>query len=171
MSTSTSCKIVLLGDPAVGKTALSTKAIEIRESNLKFQIWDLAGHPRFNSVRAMYYRGAVGALLVYDITRAETHDNVLNWLNELRNNSGKGVVPLILLGNKIDLRDEVSSGTTPEDGQNLAQSLSEACANEGITVNYLETSAKTGENVDQAFMLLGESIINFVESQITEEDS
>ncbi|MHA2368961.1 MAG: Rab family GTPase [Candidatus Hodarchaeales archaeon] len=192
MSTSTSCKIVLLGDPAVGKTALrnrfmgksftarymvtmgadvSTKAIEIRESNLKFQIWDLAGHPRFNSVRAMYYRGAVGALLVYDITRAETHDNVLNWLNELKNNSGKGVVPLILLGNKIDLRDEVSSGTTPEDGQNLAQSLSEACANEGITVNYLETSAKTGENVDQAFMLLGESIINFVESQMTEEDS
>jgi small GTP-binding protein len=144
---------------------ISTKTVEIRNSKLKFQIWDLAGQSRFDAVRGVYYHGAVGALLVFDITRAETHDNILNWVKELWNNSGKGMVPMVLLGNKIDLRTNASSGTTPENGQNLAKALSKACSAENIAVEYLETSAKTGENVDQAFILLAEGIHNFIEGQ------
>ena len=108
-------KIVLAGDGAVGKTALrerylgkgfssnymmtigadfALKEATIREKSIKFQIWDLAGQPRFNSVRELYYRGSHGAMLVFDLTRRESFTNLYLWIDELLKNSGKSFIPI-----------------------------------------------------------------------------
>lgn len=184
MEISTSCKITLLGDAAVGKTALknkfmgkafkekymmtmgadiSSKVVNIDNKNIKFQVWDLAGQPRFSAVRGMYYRGAMGAFFVFDVNRKETLDNFTSWMNELWNNSGKGKVPLVILGNKVDLRSSLPGGVTPEEGEARAKDISKDYSDLGIPVDYLETSAKTGQNVDPAFSLLGKKILKYVE--------
>ncbi|MHA2496545.1 MAG: GTP-binding protein, partial [Candidatus Hodarchaeales archaeon] len=137
----------------------ATKTVEIgnKKQPIKFQIWDLAGQPRFQVVREMYYRGAVGALIVFDITRKETFDHTVAWVDEIWSKCGQSKVPIVLLGNKIDLREAFPEGITPEDGQTLAGKLS----NGNFTVPYIETSAKTAENVHRAFTLLGENILDF----------
>ena len=182
-------KVVLLGDAAVGKTSLrrrwmgerfedhylmtigadfSVKSIRInfggKSFSFKFQVWDLAGQVRFQVVREGYYKGAHGAILMYDITNVESFQNVPNWVYELWNNSGRGVTPFIFVANKIDLRNEITNTIRFEYGNNYAAQLSEVTQPYGFEVPYLETSAKTGENVDSAFQLLGEIIIQYLES-------
>ncbi len=182
-------KVVLLGDAAVGKTSLrrrwmgerfedhylmtigadfSVKSMKInfggKSISFKFQVWDLAGQVRFQVVREGYYKGAHGAILMYDITNVESFQNVPNWVYELWNNSGRGVTPFIFVANKIDLRNEITNTIRFEYGNNYAAQLSEVTQPYGFEVPYLETSAKTGENVDSAFQLLGEIIIQYLES-------
>lgn len=176
-------KITLLGDFAVGKTSLrhrfmgdffdtsymmtigadfASKMINVEDRQIKFQIWDLAGQPRFSAVRKLYYRSAVGALLVFDITTPESYRNVQNWVEELWKHNGSGVLPIILLGNKLDLRDKFSEAITSDQGNAMAKQLSERTQEEGFDISYLETSAKTGKNVNQAFHDLGLKISGFV---------
>ncbi|KAJ4704055.1 Ras-related protein like [Melia azedarach] len=118
-------KIVLIGDSAVGKSNLlarfardefypnskstigvefQTQKMDINGKEVKAQIWDTAGQERFRAVTSAYYRGAVGALLVYDISRRQTFDSIGRWLNELHTHSDMNVVT-ILVGNKSDLKD------------------------------------------------------------------
>ncbi len=176
-------KIALLGDGAVGKTSLrnrfmgkplpgkylmtigaefAIKSLEIRNKPVKFQIWDLAGQPRFESVREPYYKGTLGGLLVFDVTRPESFENSPSWIKELWENNGRGKIPLVLLGNKIDLRDSVKPSIYPVHGEGLAAEFSKFCVKESFEVPYIETSAKTGENVDRAFQILGEAILEFI---------
>ncbi len=178
-------KITLLGDGAVGKTALrnrfmgkdfasdylmtigadfATRVVEISDTEkIKFQIWDLAGQPRFTAVREMYYRGSTGGLLVFDVTRVPTFENTPSWVTELWKNNGKGKVPIILIGNKIDLRGGVPNSLEPTHGQALGKELSKITSNSGFQVTYLETSAKTGKNVDLAFNFLAENIMKWIQ--------
>jgi Ras-related protein Rab-2A len=81
------------------------KTIEIDSKLIKIQIWDTAGQEAFQAITRTYYKGAVGALLVYDITRKETFYHVAKWLEEVRNNSSKQIV-IILIGNKKDLENK-----------------------------------------------------------------
>jgi small GTP-binding protein len=178
-------KITLLGDGAVGKTALrdrfmgksftadymmtigadfATKQVELgpQYGNIKYQIWDLAGQPRFEAVRGLYYRGSLGGLLVFDVTRPPSFENTPSWVKELWKNNGKGRVPIVILGNKIDLRGAVPENLEPGHGQALARHLSEIA---GFQIPYLETSAKTGQNVIEAFINLGESILNYIKGR------
>ncbi|MFX0090537.1 MAG: Rab family GTPase [Candidatus Hodarchaeota archaeon] len=185
------CKITLLGDGAVGKTALrerylgkgfsgsytmtigadfASKRQLVDNENLIFQIWDLAGQPRFESVRDIYYKGATGALLVYDITRRESFENLNVWLNELWSNNGKGKVPVVILGNKHDLRTtgdptQVSYETAMELIENLSEKTKEA----GFSLSYFGTSALTGKNVTEAFEELGRKIIKYAEDRKKEK--
>ncbi|MHA2232904.1 MAG: GTP-binding protein [Candidatus Hodarchaeales archaeon] len=189
MSSSNACKICLLGDGSVGKTALRERfmgksfagrylmtigadfaimTINVEDSQIKFQIWDLAGQPRFSSVRSLYYRGSMGALLVFDITRRDSFDNILSWIAELWEKNGKKKVPMVLLGNKIDLRDKYPEGITEQNGQDLAKTLSETCSDDGFSVEYVETSAKTNQNAVRAFSLLGENILRFMDRYSTQ---
>ncbi|MFX1513985.1 MAG: Rab family GTPase [Promethearchaeota archaeon] len=131
-------KICLLGDGAVGKTSLRERYLgkgfksgytmtigadfAVKESNvdgneIKFQIWDLAGQPRFSSVRELYYKGSVGGLLVYDCTRPESYQNLDGWIEELWKNNGRGKLPLVLIANKVDLREENPDSISPELGE------------------------------------------------------
>jgi small GTP-binding protein len=171
-------KIVLLGDGAVGKTALrhrylgdafqqsysmtigadfAVKRVNIDGMEIVAQIWDLAGQTRFASVREVYYQGATGALLVYDITRSDTFEHVPTWITELLENNKNKVVPMVLIGNKSDLRDTSDEAISLEAGKEYAKSLSEWSS---FDIPYVETSALSGENVDAGFATLLRNIDN-----------
>ena len=183
-------KIVLMGDGAVGKTALrerylgkgfqstymmtigadfAIKEQEITGKMVKFQIWDLAGQTRFGAVRSVYYLGCLGGLLLYDVTRPESFANLQNWISEYWKNNGKGVIPVVILANKVDLRDQFPNSVSTEEGQEYCAKLSEQTMPHGFETRYLETSAKTGQNVPEAFATLGEVYFKFVEEQASQK--
>ena len=178
-------KICLLGDGAVGKTSLrnrylgkafkadymmtigaefALKAIKVEERDVKYQIWDLAGQDKIGSIRDLYYWGSMSALIVFDVTRPDSFFHIQNWIAELWNNNGKGKIPFVLLGNKIDLRPETPNSVTTDQGIKYVTQLSETTKGEGFKVEYLETSAKTGENVEMAFDILGKQLFGFIRS-------
>jgi GTPase SAR1 family protein len=105
---------------------------------------------------------------MFDITAPQTFSNVLSWIEELWKHNGKGFIPIIILGNKVDLRGTHPPSQTVESshGEVLAQTLTERVGEKGFEVPYLETSAKTRENVDEAFSILGHTILTFVRARL-----
>ncbi|XP_022734189.1 ras-related protein RABA5e-like [Durio zibethinus] len=173
-------KIVIIGDSAVGKSNLlsryarnefnahskatigvefQTQSVEIDGKEIKAQIWDTAGQERFRAVTSAYYRGAFGALLVYDISRRATFDNVARWLDELNSHSDTTVARM-LVGNKCDL--ENVREVTLEEGKSLAEA-------EGLF--FLETSALDSTNVRTAFEMVIREIYNNVSRKVLNSDS
>lgn len=146
---------------------ISIKSIETQGKMIKLQIWDIAGQPFFKAVRKSYFRGAVGGLCVFDITHYESFDNIENWVREFWNHNGKGRVPVVLLGNKLDLRESIDSTVALEEAQALADKLADPTRTTGFKIPCFETSARTGENVDQAFTMLTEGILSYIQSQLT----
>ncbi len=159
-------KIILIGPAAVGKTSILmrfihnkfsksykmtigvdflNKEINIEEFNAKLTIWDIAGQQRFRFMRKNFYGGAAGALLVFDLTRENTFQEVKKkWYPEMTQFVEKEV-PFILIGNKVDLIEEIGSVVDATNAQKFAESKGSI---------YIETSAKTGQNVEDAFMEL-----------------
>ena len=127
------------------------KTIDINGKSIKIQIWDTAGQDAFQAITRTYYKGAIGALLVYDITRRETFTHVTKWLDDVRTNSSKNVT-VILIGNKKDL----------EDKRRVSYEEGEAFAKENGLM-FLETSAKTAYNVVESFNLSAQCILNNIE--------
>ena len=165
-------KICLLGDSSVGKTSLirryvmdifddkyittlgtkvSKKQLIINkgsnEINLMFSIWDVLGQKDFKKIQVMAFKGSKGALLVCDITRKETLDNLLTWGKRLKATTGE--IPLIILANKSDLTDEYDC--SEKDLKSYSKKLN---------APILKTSAKFGDNVIRAFFNMGEVVIN-----------
>uniref|UniRef100_K3X3H4 Uncharacterized protein n=1 Tax=Globisporangium ultimum (strain ATCC 200006 / CBS 805.95 / DAOM BR144) TaxID=431595 RepID=K3X3H4_GLOUD len=153
-------KIVLIGDSGVGKSNLlsrftrnefnleskstigvefATKSIVAEGKTIKAQIWDTAGQERYRAITSAYYRGAVGALLVYDITKHVTFENVERWLKELRDHADANTV-IMLVGNKSDLRHLRAVST--EEAMAFAEKNNLA---------FIETSALEATGVDTAF--------------------
>eukprot|EP00897_Mesotaenium_endlicherianum_P001663 jgi/Mesen1/1524/ME001323S00377 len=153
-------KVVLIGDSGVGKSNLlsrftrnefcleskstigvefATRSIQVDGKTIKAQIWDTAGQERYRAITSAYYRGAVGALLVYDITKHVTYENVERWLKELRDHADSNIV-IMLVGNKSDLRH--LRGVPTEDASAFAEK-------EGLS--FIETSALESTNVENAF--------------------
>ncbi|MHA2295869.1 MAG: GTP-binding protein [Candidatus Hodarchaeales archaeon] len=168
-------KVILAGDGSVGKTALretylgrgfqtnylmtigadfAVKTIDLEGRTIKFQIWDLAGQDRFTEVRSVYYKGAHVALLLFDVTRPDTFDNLPSWIKEIWTHSGLKPIPIVILGNKADLREIVPESMDDELARKFCRKLSERTEKEGFLVHYLPTSAKTGLNVNKSFDLL-----------------
>jgi len=167
-------KIVLVGDGAVGKTSLRKRYLgqgfdtdylstmgadfalhdtTIEETQIRWQIWDLAGQPIFKDVVQAYYTKIFGGVLVYDVTRRQTYENVEKWLHDMWEHSGRERnVPVVLLANKIDLREEGAETVSTEEGQKLADSLG---------IPFIETSAKSGDGVEVAFDKLGNLILKY----------
>ena len=161
-------KTLILGDSFVGKTNMlkrflhdefdintkETVGVEFGSKNfimdgndiVKAQIWDTAGQERYRSVTKAYYKGAKGALLVYDISRKSTFENIDNWLLDLKTNGDKDIL-IILIGNKSDLIDK----------REVSKEEAELKA-EQFNIAFLETSAKSGENIDKAFTEIVEQI-------------
>jgi len=153
-------KVVLIGDSGVGKSNLlsrftrnefnleskstigvefATRSISVDGRTIKAQIWDTAGQERYRAITAAYYRGAVGALLVYDIAKHLTYENVERWLKELRDHADANIV-IMLVGNKSDLRHLRAVPT--EEAKAYA---------ERNGLSFIETSALDSTNVEQAF--------------------
>ena len=164
-------KITILGDAAVGKTSLINQFVEgtfsedyratlganiVRKDvildNVKVRLimWDLAGQEKYNVIRSMYFQGCEGALLVYDITRYNTFESVKSrWLRDFKKFIKKEGV-YVLIGNKTDLIDDRVVPT--EKGKNLAKNIKAR--------HFIETSAKLGENIEEAFLLLVKQILS-----------
>ncbi|KAK9110994.1 hypothetical protein Scep_018513 [Stephania cephalantha] len=164
-------KTVLIGDSAVGKSQIlsrfarnefsidskatigvefQARTLEIDHKSVKAQIWDTAGQERYRAVTSAYYRGAVGALLVYDITKRQSFDHVPRWLDELRGHADKNIV-IILIGNKSDLEND--RAVPAEDAKEFAEK-------EGLY--FMETSALEATNVETAFLTVLTAIFNIV---------
>ncbi|MFW9826240.1 MAG: GTP-binding protein [Candidatus Thorarchaeota archaeon] len=162
-------KLILGGEGGVGKTSMVHRFVEDSfesdykstigtsimkkecefkelESKVRFVIWDLAGQAQFKRVRQTYLANAEAGILVYDVTRQETFDHLEDWFNDIKSISPK--ISLILVGNKIDLSEFRVIST--EQGEKLAKKLN---------LSYTETSAKTGENINDAFNMLALQMI------------
>ncbi|KAF3326447.1 ras-related protein Rab11D-like protein [Carex littledalei] len=164
-------KVVLIGDSAVGKSQIlsrfardefsldskatigvefQTRTLSIQNKNIKAQIWDTAGQERYRAVTSAYYRGAVGALLVYDITKRQSFDHIARWLDELRAHADRQIV-IMLVGNKCDLSDE--RAVSSDDAREFAEKES---------LFFLETSALEATNIENAFQTVLTEIFNVV---------
>ncbi|KAK3901955.1 ribosome biogenesis protein BRX1 [Staphylotrichum tortipilum] len=171
--------VVLIGDSGVGKSNLlsrftrnefnldskstigvefATRSIQIDNKTIKAQIWDTAGQERYRAITSAYYRGAVGALLVYDISKSLSFENVTRWLKELRDHADSNIV-IMLVGNKTDQRHLRAVPT--EDGKNFA-------SENGLS--FIETSALEATNVDLAFQNILTSIYQIVSSKSLAEE-
>jgi Ras-related protein Rab-4B len=129
-----------------------SKVINCGGKTVKLQIWDTAGQERFRSVTRSYYRGAAGALLVYDISSRETYTALTNWLTDARTLASPDIA-IVLVGNKKDL--EADRDVTFMEAARFAQE------NE---LMFLETSARTGENVEEVFLKCARTILAKIES-------
>ncbi|KAH8298415.1 hypothetical protein KR044_002437 [Drosophila immigrans] len=129
-----------------------SRIVNVGGKSVKLQIWDTAGQERFRSVTRSYYRGAAGALLVYDTTSRDSFNALTNWLNDARTLASPNIV-ILLVGNKKDL--EEARDVTFLEASSFAQE------NELI---FLETSARTGENVEEAFLKCSKTILAKIET-------
>ncbi len=166
-----SFKILIIGDSGVGKSALLTRfsdnvflptftstigidfnsrMIRVDKAICKLEIWDTAGQERFSTITANYYRGAQGALLVYDVASRDSFEHVQTWYERAKQLGGADL-ECILIGNKTDL---VQRQVSFEEGSTLAQDLSLA---------FIETSALSGSNVEQAFVSMTSAIKSSVD--------
>ncbi|KAK7471291.1 Rab GTPase ypt31 [Stygiomarasmius scandens] len=173
-------KVVLIGDSGVGKSNLlsrftrnefnleskstigvefATRSINVDGKTVKAQIWDTAGQERYRAITSAYYRGAVGALLVYDIAKHATYVNVTRWLKELRDHADSNIV-IMLVGNKSDLKHLRAVPTDEAKAFSTENGLS-----------FIETSALDASNVESAFQTILTDIYRIVSSKTLESST
>ncbi|KAJ5067264.1 ras and ef-hand domain-containing protein [Anaeramoeba ignava] len=162
-------KVVLLGNSQVGKSCLlhqfcdgkfnrntiSTAGVDfrfselvVRDQTIKLQIWDTAGQERFRTITSSYYRDADGVMVVYDITNRPSYDQIQYWIKDITSNGPPNIAKMIF-ANKNDL--DTDRKVEKSEGEKLASSLN---------CSFFEGSAKTGENVGQAFFKLAEQAVD-----------
>ena len=168
-------KYIIIGDASVGKSniilrfikgqfkdnynvtiglEIGFKNIKKGDKNYRIQLWDTAGQEQFRSISRGYYKNSVCCFVVYDITKRDSFNKVLSWIDECKLYGSKQIT-IILLGNKKDL--ESTRQITYEEGKNLAESNG---------MEFFETSAKTGENIENAFEKSIDIIVNNINNNI-----
>ncbi|KAK3671100.1 hypothetical protein LTR78_009061 [Recurvomyces mirabilis] len=137
---------------------------EPEQKHMKLSLWDTAGQETYKSITRSYFRGASGALLVFDITRRNTFNSVTSWLQDLRQLAEDNIV-IVLVGNKSDLApsNTITEGDSKNKRQVTRQEAEEWCRQNKV-MQYLETSAKSGENVERAFLEVAERIYQNIEA-------
>jgi len=161
-------KLLLIGDSAVGKSSLlvrfcdeifqdgnvnltsvdfKMKSVTVEGRTIQLQVWDTAGQERFRTITSSFYRGAHGIIVVYDVTDQSSFNNVKLWMQEIQRYASAGVSRM-LVGNKADLDDRRCTSTS------TAKEYAD-----GLGIDFVETSAKTGQDVDKAFETLATAIV------------
>lgn len=169
-------KLIIIGDSAVGKSCMlhrltnnefvqdhevtvgvefGTLLVKLEQQVFKLQIWDTAGQDSFKSITKIFYRGAHCIFLTYDMTRLETFNNLATWYNEVMAQSEPDVI-LVLVGNK---KDEVNKRAVTE------ERIEKFKADRGIQFSF-ETSALTGENIEQLFITASKVLYNTFKDKI-----
>ncbi|MDH5401063.1 MAG: GTP-binding protein [Candidatus Heimdallarchaeota archaeon] len=175
-------KIIAVGDASVGKTSLTqryatsrflddyrmtlgmnliTKNLTLETKRIQLAIWDTGGQAAFEPLIPMYYRGALGALVVYDITNEKTFKSVEKWISDIKQHCDE--IPIVIIGNKKDLGDNIAIST--EKGEKLFNSIRDKWSK---SVAFYEASAKEDLGVSDAFISLAESILETIDED--EED-
>jgi len=173
-------KLLLIGDSGVGKTCvlfrfsedafnstfISTigidfkiRTIDLDGKKIKLQIWDTAGQERFRTITTAYYRGAMGIMLVYDITNEKSFDNIRNWIRNIEEHAAADVEKMVL-GNKCDMNEKRQ--VSCDRGEGLAREYN---------VKFMETSAKTSINVEEAFISLARDIKKKMDKKLENPNS
>lgn len=137
---------------------LTTVSLQVEGRTVKAQIWDTAGQERYRAITSAYYRGALGALLVYDVTKPTTFENVSRWLKELRDHADSNIV-IMLVGNKTDLKHLRAVAT--EDAQGFSEK-------EGLS--FIETSALEATNVEKSFQTILSEIYRIISKKPLSSD-
>ncbi|KAL4488790.1 hypothetical protein ABPG72_016443 [Tetrahymena utriculariae] len=168
-------KFIMIGDTGVGKSCMllrfvddrfredydatigvefGSKIIEVANLAIKIQIWDTAGQESFRSITRSYYKGAIGAVVVFDITKRSSFDNLPKWLHDIKE-QGKEDTFVLIVGNKFDqmLHRKVSQ-----------QEASEFAEQQGY--NYVEVSAKSGDNVNKIFNTMAQEILSKIQQNL-----
>jgi len=166
-------KLLLIGDSGVGKSCLllrftedtftpsfittigidfKIRTVQMDGKRVNLQIWDTAGQERFRTITTAYYRGAMGILLVYDVTDDKSFNNIRNWFKSIEQHASENVNK-ILLGNKCDLVDKKVIET--DTGKALAEELG---------IHFMEVSAKNSINVEEAFLSIAKEIFKRITS-------
>lgn len=166
-------RVIIVGDTCVGKSCLllkftegsfkeshdvtlgvefGTKSISIEGRPIKLQIWDTSGQESFRSITRSFYRRADAVILVFDLTARHTFEHCVHWLEEIRQNSSSDVA-IFLAGNQVDLIEQGME--TPDVTHDDASDL----VTKNLLCGYLETSAKSGVNVDQLFFNVAKELI------------
>ncbi|KAK4156689.1 P-loop containing nucleoside triphosphate hydrolase protein [Chaetomidium leptoderma] len=139
------------------------------QKHMKLSLWDTAGQETYKSVTRSYFRGASGALLVFDLTRKSTFQHVTDWLNDLRQIAEPDIV-VVLVGNKADLaspsaaEEETAASEGGGNKREVTRQEAEEWARRNGVLEYVETSAKSGENVEMAFMRVAERIFQNIQA-------
>ncbi|XP_075069411.1 ras-related protein Rab-12 [Mixophyes fleayi] len=162
-------QVIIIGSRGVGKTSLmerftddtfceackstvgvdfKIKTVELRGKKIRLQIWDTAGQERFNSITSAYYRSAKGIILVYDLTKKETFDDLPKWMKMIDKYASEDA-ELLLVGNKLDC--EIDREITRQQGEKFAQQIT--------GMRFCEASAKDNFNVDEIFLKLVDDIL------------
>ncbi|XP_070828864.1 ras-related protein Rab-8B-like isoform X2 [Chaetodon trifascialis] len=173
-------QLLLIGDSGVGKTCLlfrfsedsfnttfistigidfKIRTIELDGKRVKLQIWDTAGQERFRTITTAYYRGAMGIMLVYDICNEKSFENIKNWIRNIEEHASSDVEKMVL-GNKCDMTDRRQ--VSKDRGEKLAIDYG---------VKFLETSAKSSLNVEEAFYTMGRDILHNLSSKTTDNNA
>ena len=166
--TSKTFKILTIGESGVGKTCIlrrfvenkflknhlatigidfKTKTLNINNQEIKLKIWDTAGQERFRNITTQYYKGADGIVLIYDVTDDASFEKIRDWMEQILSNTKREDIGLVLLGNKCDMEPRAVS---EEQGNKMAEELN---------VSYFETSALTGQGINEAFNELTRDIM------------
>ena len=173
-------KYIIVGDAAVGKSNLllrythgqfreeyqltigvefGSNNVNINDQIFRIQIWDTAGQENFRSITRAYYKNSACALIVYDISRRASFESISSWIEDCKNSSPKSIM-MVLVGNKADL--EENREVTKEEGQELAEKY-------GLL--FFETSAKSGQNVEEVFKKSAEAIAKKIEDNYYDLDN
>lgn len=178
-------KVLLCGDGSVGKTAIrerylgkgfqsnymmtigadfavkeisgSTEAGE--DYSVKCSIWDLSGQLNFKDVRSIYYKGSHAMIMVYDCTNRTSFTDLSFWIEEIKKHTNINLMTMLLIANKTDLREDGKGHVTTDEGLALANRWSNELFGDKWPVPFIETSAKTGENIQEAFDKLGKIFV------------
>ena len=172
-------KLLIIGDTSVGKSSIllrfadnlfsgtyittigvdfKIRTMEMNGEKIKLQIWDTAGQERFRTITATYYRGTHGVIIVYDVTNADSFNNVKRWITEIENNCD--YVDKVLVGNKDDIPDK--KAVTRAESQRLADS-------QGMTL--YETSAKDNINIEEVFDYITKKVLQTKKEKATKMDT
>lgn len=132
----------------------ASKKVEVEDNHISFQIWDLAGQESYQAVRGIFYKGANAALMVFDVHDPTTMTNINNWVEEAIKGSNNGILVYFIIANKVDLVD----------GRRVSREMAlDFCtrmdAKRGIRFYYCETSALTGQNIQETFDFLAHKLL------------